>query len=91
MWLALKRILRLSILLVNTYFKQILIDGMIYLCPNGGMNYTKFLAESRKRAVEILCMRDKGDTFATIGKKFDITAQRAQQIYKAAKHLTKGK
>lgn len=51
------------------------------------MNYDKFLQEGRKRAAQIVAMRDQELTFATIGKRFDISAQRAQQIYKAATRL----
>ena len=53
------------------------------------MNYEKFLQDSRKRAAEIVVLREKKLTFAAIGKRFNITAQRAQQIYKAATDLIK--
>lgn len=56
---------------------------------NEGMNYQKFLADNRRRAVEIVQMRKRKQTFAAIGKHFGITAQRAQQIYSASEALTK--
>lgn len=55
------------------------------------MNYQKFLEEGRKRAVLILSMREEKVPFAAIGKHFGISSQRAQQIFKAATKLTKGK
>jgi DNA-directed RNA polymerase sigma subunit (sigma70/sigma32) len=52
------------------------------------MNYAKFLQDNRKRAGTIVALRDVQKwTFSAIGKRFEITAQRAQQIYKTAKKL----
>lgn len=55
------------------------------------LDYDKFLAKSRERAAEILAMRANGKSFPEIGKKFNISYQRVQQIFKAASKLTKGK
>tara|TARA_R110000868_G_scaffold40260_3_gene139133 strand:+ start:322 stop:471 length:150 start_codon:yes stop_codon:yes gene_type:complete len=49
------------------------------------MDYQKFLENARKRIAPMLAMRAKGATFAEIGKRFGITAQRAQKILKDAK------
>ena len=55
------------------------------MCIMAGMDYQKFLAQAKKRIPEMRSMRATGITFAAIGKRFGLSAQRVQKILKDAK------
>ncbi len=49
------------------------------------MDYAKFMASVEKRREKIRDLRERGWTYKRIGKKFDISWQRAQQLALPAK------